>query len=527
MNNTPVSESVPLLTICIPTYNRGQRVYSLVLFLVEQIVSQHRDKVELLVVNNCSTDDTIALLTPLESKGVTLINRSVHLPSAEANMFASLEFCRGRYIWFHGDDDIPVVGTVEWLLTTIESGDVDMYIFNSMAIDINGAPTSERFLKMNSAHVDLSGDSVVFSCGFLYVLAGISTVVFRRSMAFADVAKEIANLQEIYAHVAWLLRCFARSRVRIVAQSLVSYRTDDTQRSFTHFKRYAKRKKIGDHFVWSFGLIRLLQYLLDSGTLSAGGISRIYDGRRDGTRFRLLDETVYQIYLQMKSGMFSKERRNLVSRKDFKLAREFLYRVDLFSFDTMSILEELLSMLERRPKDIFWRRKAINVCQRFERVFFAQHAENFYRPIKAGLLMGYRIYRTPSGFVALSDSAHHRRESVLSYIDPLEAYPDILTGITLEAVQARIVQVVAEQTNFASQPSNLVSAASQIADALHHIGHNIQVIGQASHTLSGLRAHEVEIQRQSTFALRLLTYRLFFGPLRHAWRWTRRKMKMA
>ena len=527
MNDTPVSGSVPLLSICIPTYNRGQRVYSLVLFLVEQVVSRHRDKVELIVVNNCSTDDTISLLAPLESMGVTLVNRSVHLPSAEANMFASLELCRGRYIWFHGDDDIPVVQTVEWLLTTIESNDVDMYVFNSMSIDIDGAPTSERFLKINSSYLDLSGDDVTFACGFVYALAGISTVIFRRSIALVDVVKEITNLQEIYSHVVWLLRCFANSRVRIVAQPLVFYRNDDPKRQFSHFKRYARRKEIGDHFIWSFGLIRLLQYLLDSGTLSAGGISRIYDGRRDGTRFRLLDETVNQIYLQMKSGIFSKEERNLVSRKDFNLARDFLYRVDLFSFDTMSILEELLSILERRQKDMFWRRKAIDACQRFERVFFAQHAENFYRPLKVGILMDYRIYRTPTGFAALSGSAHHQRESVLSYIDPLEAYPNILTGITLEAVQARIVQVVAEQINFSSRPSSLVSAASQMADGLHHIGHNMQVIGQASHTLSGLRAHEVEIQRQSTFALRLLTYRLFFGPLRHVWRWSLRKMKMA
>lgn len=443
-------------------------------------------------------------------------------------MFASLEFCRGRYIWFLGDDDIPVVETVERSLTAIESNDVDMYIFNGMSIDINGALTSERMLKINSPYLDLSSmDDVTFACGFVYVLAGISNLIFRRSIALVDVVEEISDLPEIYSHVVWLLRCFANSRVRIVAQPLVSYRSDDPQRKLGHFKRYARRKEIGDHFIWSFGLVRLLQYLLDSGTLSAGGISRIYDGRTDGTRFRLLDEVVNQIYLQIKSGTFSKEKRNLVSRKDFGLARDFLYRVDLFSFDTMSILEELLGILERKSHDIFWRRKAINAYQRFERVFSAQFAENFYRPVKAGMLLNYRIYRTPVGFVALSDTAHHRRESVLSYIDPLEEYPDVLTGITLETVQARIVQVVEDQRSFFSRPLNLASAAWQIADGLHHIGHNALVIGQASQTLSGLRAHEVEIQRQSTFALRLLTYRLFFGPLRHAWRWIRRKMKMA
>jgi glycosyltransferase involved in cell wall biosynthesis len=492
-----------------------------VLFLVEQIVSKHCDKVELLVINNCSTDDTVALLAPLESKGVTLVNRSVHLPSAEANMFASLEHCRGRYIWFHGDDDIPVVQTVEWLLQTLGSDDVDMYIFNGVAIDNDGGQTSERFLKMNRTYLDLIGDDIVFACGFLYTLAGISNVVLRRSKASGKLAKEIIGLQEIYAHVVWLLRCFSSSRVRLIAQPLVFYRVDDPQKTYDHFVRYAIRNKIGNHYVWSFGLIRLLKYLLESGTLSAEGISRIYDGRRDGTRFRALDDTIHHIYLQIKSGIFSEEKRNIVTKEEFNLARDFLYRVDLFSFDSMAVLEKLIVMQERKNKVIFWRRKVDRLCKQFEEVFRAQHKDNYYRPLRSGTLMGFRIYKTPSGFVALSNKIHHRREEILSYMDPLDEYPNVLVGESLELVQVSVARTIQDQQKLAL--SNHDSAAIQVADGLYQIGHNIKIIGDLSHKLSGLRTDEIELQRQSTFALRLLTYRLLFGPLRRVWVWALKK----
>lgn len=47
----------PALTICIPTYNRGKRVYALVLFLKKNVLPL-MEEVEIVVVNNCSNDGT-------------------------------------------------------------------------------------------------------------------------------------------------------------------------------------------------------------------------------------------------------------------------------------------------------------------------------------------------------------------------------------------------------------------------------------------------------------------------------------
>lgn len=505
-----MSSHEPLLTICIPTYNRGARVYSLVVFLLEQVVSKYRESVELLVVDNCSTDDTMLLLAPLFSQGVRLINRERHLPSAEANMFASVELCNGRYIWFHGDDDIPLAASIDGLLTGLIENDVDLYVTNSISIDIDGVILADRLLKMNAPYIDVAGaGQLVFACGFLHVLAGISGVVFRRSMVDMNAAREVSGLQEIYSHVAWLIHCFSHARIRIIARPLVYYRTDVPSQQLQHFKVYAKNKGIGDHYVWSFGLVKLLNYLLDCGDLTAADVARCYDGRRDGTRFHMLDEIIAQIYNQIKSGLKDLDSRNRVSKAEFEDAKRFLYKIDLFSFDTVSILGEILEVQDRyRGRNLYlWRYKVRALSRKFERVFRRQLADGFYRHLTVGSLRNYTIYRTPVGYAALSDEINGDRASVLSYLDPMEKYPEVLTGIEIKVVHDKIEQVVRRQLD-------LEKAFADPTLGVGNLGSALKSIGDGIHAYTASHVQEVEIARQRSYVVRLLGYRLVFVPLR-------------
>ncbi len=512
------SMNSPLLTICIPSYNRGKRVYSLVLYLLEHVVSKHTRVIELLVTNNCSTDDTLELLAPLQAHGLRLVTHAQHLPSAEANMFASVALCQGRFIWFHGDDDIPVPDTVELLIKTLLADDVDMLISNSASIDMDGVMITDRLLKMNHSHVDLTSGDIVFAAGFLHILAGISGVVFRKAMADVALARSISEVQEIYAHVVWLLRCFSRARVRILGQPLVYYRTDDPRKTLRHFEKYARTKGIGDHSVWSFGLIRLLNILLESGDLRAADIGRIYDGRRDGTRFRLVDQIIHQLYLQVRASRSDASTRNRVSDEMLRQAMSFLFKVDLFSFDTLSLLQAILTIQNRNPgfKGVFVRRELARLYKQFEKTYFAQLSENYYRPLRIGRSVNYTIYRTPVGFVALSEAAHAWREQVLSFLDPMEVYPEILVDATLEALHHKVAQVVASQQLLAGDEAVSGAPKKSLESTLLRITEDLHAIRSVNQELVGLRAQEMEIARQSSYLLRLLTYRPLL-PLRHAW----------
>lgn len=507
----------PLLTICIPTYNRGKRVYSLVLYLLEHVISRHRSCIELLIVNNCSTDNTISYLHPLIEQGVRLINREVHLPSAEANMFASVEFCRGRYVWFHGDDDIPIPGNIESLLSHLHSDEVDLFVTNSITIDAFGKKISDRIFKINNEFVDFTGGKVVCACGFIAGFAGISGVVFRKSMADISVANNISKIQEIYAHVAWLIHCFSQAKIRVLSQPLVYYRVDEEVNTFNHFVKYAKRIGVGNYYVWSFGLIKLLNYLLDSGDLSARDISMIYDVRRNGTRFRLVDQIIYSIFLQIKDSVKDRDPRSFVSQEDIRFATDFFYKIDIFSFDTLTILEEIVSIHSRKSSvyKLSVSSRTAKLFRQFQNTFNAQISDNFYRPVTVELVKGYRIYETPVGYVAISDSVHTRIESILCYIDPVDDYPDIITSQSIYDLRNKIIyKMDSSEPDDNLNDLTIYKSFEKVLLSLRSINNSIISISKVGNELADMKAHENEIYRQSTFALRLLTFKLFFNAKR-------------
>ena len=510
----------PLLTICIPTYNRGARVFSLVSYLLANVLYKHEGQIELVVVNNCSTDDTEELLEEFLGEEVGIINRDVHLHSAESNMFASLQFCRGKYVWFHGDDDIPVPETIDWLIQDLSSEHVDMYVFNTQSIDVNGAPISDRTLRINSDYVDFfSGDDLVFACGFSYSLAGVSNVVFKRSMADLGCIDEITKIQEIYSHVTWLIRCYSSGVIRLSSKFLVYYRNDHPDKTYKNFQKYAKNTGIPDRHVWGIGLAGHLEYLVDVGALSYRGVGTIYDGRRDGTRFRLVDEIVMQMFLQVKNYVDNGDDRQYVSREHFASIRAFLYKVDLFLYDSLSVLDDIFVVSEKRKHGGMGRFAARRVCSDlnplFERVFYGQLGANHYRAMYVRRFMDYTIYRTPCVFVAIADASLSKRARVLSYIDPVEEFPGVLVGVDARDVEKKVLaSIELFKSNFLVS-ANCLTPWYEISESLHNLSDSVSVISHSQKMVSDLRHQSTEMLRQASFLIRLVFWRIPFAPFRY------------
>lgn len=504
-----------LLTICIPSYNRGNRVNSLVSFILDNILEKHGSEIELIVVNNCSTDDTAALISPYQERGVRLINRADHLPSAEANMFASLDFCSGRYIWFLGDDDIPVPETISDLLESIKKNEADLYVFNPINTDSFGVITSGHLFKMNGRYVDVSGDNIVFACGFTYSLSGISNVVFRREFASKSLAYEVFEIQEIYAHVAWLIRCFSSKKTRICADNIVYYRSDDPVKQFAHFKEYAKKRGLPDRQIWGKGMVDLLAYLVDAGALTFSGVKRIYDGQRDGTRFRLLDEIVNQVYLQVRLSIESHDERNRVKLTDFYVIRDFFYKVDLFLYDLFFLLEKMVNESnaiwergESRGKVV---RRSSGLFEKFEFEFHRILDQNYYVSIFMGRYYNYSLYKSPVGVIGISDTLGSNRREVLSCIDPIDSPPSVYSSSDLDGVFKKIDLIIERQGGISEYGVSKAAPDYEIGAALRHIADEIGSLSSAHNSLAETQQETKKMARESSFLWRLLFWRLPFA----------------
>lgn len=108
----------PLLSICIPTYNRGKFIGQ----TIESIVSQAGQDVEIVISDNASTDDTAAIVESYRKKFPRLTYCCAeNNMGADRNYLRVIELAKGKYCWFMGSDDVLEPGSITRLLKIIKN----------------------------------------------------------------------------------------------------------------------------------------------------------------------------------------------------------------------------------------------------------------------------------------------------------------------------------------------------------------------------------------------------------------------
>lgn len=120
----------PLLSICISTYNRGGWLKHSLLAALESSAG-FADSVEVLVVDNASTDSTAEIVRRFDGAPNLRYVRNASNVGMLGNLKVTANEARGAYVWIIGDDDVVIPGAVErilWAITTL--GDVPLIYLN-------------------------------------------------------------------------------------------------------------------------------------------------------------------------------------------------------------------------------------------------------------------------------------------------------------------------------------------------------------------------------------------------------------
>jgi abequosyltransferase len=115
----------PLLTLAIPTYNRSACLAQLLEVLLPQLAGESR--VELIISDNSSPDETAAVVESFRKKGlVVTYSRNETNIGADANFIRCFEMAGGEYVWIFGDDDVIVPGGLQEVLRHLENRIYDL-----------------------------------------------------------------------------------------------------------------------------------------------------------------------------------------------------------------------------------------------------------------------------------------------------------------------------------------------------------------------------------------------------------------
>ena len=109
-----MSAGTPLVSICIPTYNREASVMR----AVASALGQTYEPIEVVVVDDASTDDTCAKLRALDDVRLR-IHRNARRLGQIANRNRAIKLCQGELVKFLDSDDTLELDCVELMATAL------------------------------------------------------------------------------------------------------------------------------------------------------------------------------------------------------------------------------------------------------------------------------------------------------------------------------------------------------------------------------------------------------------------------
>jgi abequosyltransferase len=130
--------ATPLLTIAIPTYNRSGYLRVALDRVRAEVDSIGAHKVEVLVSDNCSPDDTKDVVREAQNAGLAVryVRNAENLGWAR-NFAQCVDLAQGRYLLMSGDDDVIFEGTLVLLRPYLERSDYGVICLRPYGFDLD------------------------------------------------------------------------------------------------------------------------------------------------------------------------------------------------------------------------------------------------------------------------------------------------------------------------------------------------------------------------------------------------------
>jgi len=238
---------IPLLSICIATYNRAEYIGE----TIDSIIPQLDDDVELLVVDGASSDNTEDIVQEFAQKDHHI--RYVRLPSkggVDQDYDKSVELARGEFCWLFTDDDLLKPGAVDYVITAIREG-YGLIIVNAEVRDCKFIDILEqKRLSMRENKIyDVNQMESLFIDALAYI-SFIGAIVIRRSIWLSR-ERELYFGTE-FIHVCVIFQKPLPEATIIIAEPYISIRYGNSQWTPRSFDIWMfKWPKL----VWSFAHI--------------------------------------------------------------------------------------------------------------------------------------------------------------------------------------------------------------------------------------------------------------------------------
>lgn len=225
-----------LVSIIMPSYNTATYIKK----SIDSVMNQTYSNWELLIVDDCSTDNTIEILQELNDQRVHIFKNEKN-SGAAASRNKALREANGRWIAFLDSDDLWMPEKLEKQIAFMENNGYHFSYTNYEEIDVNG----------NTTGVLVTGPKKITKTGmFNYCWPGCLTVMYDQKAVGLIQINEIKKNND---YAMWLQVC-RKADCFLLDESLAQYRRGragsvSTHNIMTmigwHYKLFRESEKMG------------------------------------------------------------------------------------------------------------------------------------------------------------------------------------------------------------------------------------------------------------------------------------------
>ena len=226
----PEQEVDPLVSICVPTYNVEKTVKQ----TLESILKQTYRNIEVLVVDNASTDNTVSLLQEIDEPRIRIHCNDMNI-GAEKNFSKCVQLANGEYTAIFHADDLYMPNMIEKQVRVFQDDPSVGAVFTlASRINARGETAGEARLPAK-----LKGKGVYyFAEVFLSLLGNGNFLVCPSAMVRSKIYKQLVPFAEerfgTSADLDMWLRILERHPIAILEDKLMHYRVSRVHGSYKY-----------------------------------------------------------------------------------------------------------------------------------------------------------------------------------------------------------------------------------------------------------------------------------------------------
>lgn len=276
----------PLVSVCIPTYNHANVVAD----ALRSAMAQTYDSVEILVIDNASTDTTSQVVADVAGGDarVRYVRNETNLGMV-GNFSACIFAARGNYIKFLCADDLLMPDCVVAMVDAFESHPETVLVASARLL-VDEALVPLRVAGFSWRALSSDGASVIRNCFFHGNLIGEPTaVMFRRQQALRGFREDYRQLMDLEMWM-YLLRsgdmtyidrslCKVRQHPQQATQRHLKSGVvlDDKRQLFREFRGVITRATFMDKLRWDIRMaVTLLKTIQADAGVARTNVEEVY-----------------------------------------------------------------------------------------------------------------------------------------------------------------------------------------------------------------------------------------------------------